>query len=186
MTALSGDTAVWLIHAAESTEMHLPILMALCTGMRRGEILGLRWRDLDLDSCRLTVRQALDQTRASGVHFKTPKTVRSRRTITIPKILVAVLAQHRKQTDEQTAVRSRLLGCRPRDRTSFLRGRPTGSLTHTSPSPARLVCEESMLTCGDAERLCARNDGRRRESRGPRRNVRTNEENPKTGDRSNR
>lgn len=106
MTALTGDTAVWLIHAAESTEMHLPILMALCTGMRRGEILGLRWRDLDLDSCRLTVHQALEQTRASGVHFKTPKTARSRRTITIPKILVDVLAQHRKQTDE----RRRLFG----------------------------------------------------------------------------
>jgi Phage integrase family len=83
-----------------------PILMALYTGMRRGEILGHRWRDLDLDSCRLTVHQALEQTRASGVHFKTPKTARSRRTITIAKILVNVLAQHRKQTDE----RRRLFG----------------------------------------------------------------------------
>ena len=63
------DRAAWLVEAAENTELYLPILIALYTGMRRGEILGLRWSDLDLDNARLTVKQALGQTRA-GIHFE--------------------------------------------------------------------------------------------------------------------
>ncbi|MBV8551267.1 MAG: tyrosine-type recombinase/integrase [Acidobacteriaceae bacterium] len=50
MTAVDEARAAWLIQAAEGTPLYLAILMALCTGMRRGEILGLRWKDLDLEN----------------------------------------------------------------------------------------------------------------------------------------
>ena len=72
MKPVEEDRAGWLIEAAENTDLYLPILTALYTGMRRGEILGLRWTDLDLDNARLTVKQSLGQTRA-GIHFKKPR-----------------------------------------------------------------------------------------------------------------
>jgi len=55
-------------------------LLAASTGMRRGEVLGLRWDDVDLDNNILSVRQALVMA-GSAVQTSNPKTPRSRRTI---------------------------------------------------------------------------------------------------------
>lgn len=88
--------AAVLIESAEKTDMYIPILMALCTGMRRGEILGVRWSDLDLDSARLTINQCLEQTREGGFFFKSPKNKKSRRTIALPEILISALKDHRE------------------------------------------------------------------------------------------
>ncbi len=60
-----------VLRAAQGTASHLPILLAATTGLRRGEVLGLRWRDLDLDRARLHVAQVLEET-AMGVAFKEP------------------------------------------------------------------------------------------------------------------
>ena len=85
MKPVEEDRAGRLIEAAENTELYLPILIALYTGMRRGEIPGLRWSDLDLDNARLTVKQALGQTRA-GIHFKKPKNKLLRRGIPLKTV----------------------------------------------------------------------------------------------------
>jgi integrase len=69
--------------------------MALATGLRRGEILGLRWDDLNLEAGTLTVRQSLEQTQA-GLGFKSPKTRNSKRTIHLPDALVLALVRHRE------------------------------------------------------------------------------------------
>jgi len=71
-----------LLNAAEGTSLHLPVLVGITTGMRRGEILGLRWSDVDLRAGRLTVNQSLERLRGRTV-FKPPKTAGSRRTITL-------------------------------------------------------------------------------------------------------
>jgi integrase len=67
--------------------------LALSTGMRRGELLGLRWQDIDLNSGTLRVVQSLEQTKA-GLRFKAPKTKHGRRTITLPPSTVAELRTH--------------------------------------------------------------------------------------------
>ena len=95
MQPVDEHRAAILIESAENTDMYIPILMALCTGMRRGEILGVRWSDLDLDNSRLTVNQSLGQTREGGLFFKSPKNKKSRRTIALPEILVSALNDHR-------------------------------------------------------------------------------------------
>ena len=69
--------------------------LALSTGMRRGELLGLRWQDIDLNSGTLRVVQSLEQTKA-GLRFKAPKTKHGRRTITLPPSIVAELRTHWK------------------------------------------------------------------------------------------
>jgi integrase len=68
--------------------MYIPILTGLCTGLRRGELLAIRWTDLDLDNARLTINQSLSQTREGGWFFKSPKNKSSRRTITLPAALL--------------------------------------------------------------------------------------------------
>jgi integrase len=76
--------------------------LAATTGMRRGELLGLRWRDVDLDSGRLVVEQTLvmPKTLIDGVWkyqlvFSEPKTKTSRRSIDLDHETVTVLRHHR-------------------------------------------------------------------------------------------
>ncbi|MCU0267315.1 MAG: site-specific integrase [Acidimicrobiales bacterium] len=64
--------------------------LAANTGMRRGEILGLRWRDVDLDAARISVRQAIINV-AYKVHRSDVKTQRSQRVVDINSRTVAVL-----------------------------------------------------------------------------------------------
>lgn len=59
-------------------------LCLLGTGLRMGELLALRWQDVDLDKQILHVRQALVRTKEKGVYFDEPKTEKSKRAIPIP------------------------------------------------------------------------------------------------------
>lgn len=69
--------------------------IALFTGMRQGEILGLRWKDIDFDKKIITVRQTLahyGKTLKSGT-----KTIAGERNISMPEQLLTILKKHRKQ-----------------------------------------------------------------------------------------
>jgi integrase len=88
---LSKPEIATLLRAAELTWIYLPVLVGITTGMRRGEILGLRWSDINLKAARLTVNQSLE---AKG-RFKSPKTSGSRRTITLPSLTVEALSRYR-------------------------------------------------------------------------------------------
>ena len=74
--------------------------LALATGMRRGELLALRWQDVDLDGGMLRVERSLEETKA-GLRFKAPKTKQGRRSITIPPSIVAELRAHWKDQQER-------------------------------------------------------------------------------------
>jgi integrase len=69
--------------------------MSLATGMRRGELLALRWGELNLSGATLTVKRSLEETKA-GLRFKSPKTKHGHRTISLPPSLVGVLRAHRR------------------------------------------------------------------------------------------
>ena len=77
----------------------MPILLAVSSGMRRGELLGLRWSDVDLVAGTVAVRQTIEETKA-GLTFKGPKTARSRRVLPIGATTVAALKHHRAAQDE--------------------------------------------------------------------------------------
>jgi integrase len=94
MHVLSNEQTARLIHETTSTRFRIPVLLAVTTGMRRGEILALRWQDVDFANQTLAVRQSLEQTK-SGLDFKQPKTSKSRRTISMPTLLSAALRRHR-------------------------------------------------------------------------------------------
>jgi integrase len=72
----------------------MAVLLAVTTGLRRGEILALRWQDLDLEAGILSVRQSLEETKA-GLAFKEPKSRKARRTVALPALAVEGLRRHR-------------------------------------------------------------------------------------------
>jgi integrase len=78
-----------------------PALTSLFTGARRGEVLALRWPDVDLDRKEMTIRRALEQTVEFGTRIKQPKTRAGARSISLPDIVVEILREHRRQQLEQ-------------------------------------------------------------------------------------
>jgi integrase len=98
---LQPDQAAALLERLHGNPLYLLVSLALGTGMRRSEILGLRWQDVNLDAGQVTIEQALEETRARGIRVKGPKTKHGRRTISLPAHLVAELRQHWREQQEQ-------------------------------------------------------------------------------------
>lgn len=74
--------------------------------MRRGELLAVRWEDLDLDGATVKIKRSLEETKA-GLRFKTPKTKHGRRTISLPQSSVDALRIHwRKQLEIKDGTRA--------------------------------------------------------------------------------
>ena len=98
------DQLVEFLDAIESHRLAPAFEFAANTGMRRGEVLGVRWRDIDLDARRVSVRQALVSV-SYKVSISDVKTGTSRRTIDIEEDLVQVLRDWRKfRTEERDGV----------------------------------------------------------------------------------
>jgi integrase len=90
----AGEIETVLDGLAGHALRHLASL-ALSTGLRRGEILGLQWGDIDLDAGTLRVERSVEETRGR-LRLKPPKTRRGRRNVTLPAEAVAMLREHRK------------------------------------------------------------------------------------------
>jgi integrase len=89
-----------ILEATRGSVHEVPILLAASTGMRRGEVLGLRWSAVDLDGG--VARVVVTLQRSGGeVHYVAPKTDRSRRTVSLPTSVIARLRQHRKEQAER-------------------------------------------------------------------------------------
>jgi len=85
-----------LFRQLEGRPLYMPVMLAVSTGMRRGEVLAVRWRDIDLDRAALQVGQVVEFV-GKKVTLKEPKTERSRRSIALPDRLVEELKAYRKE-----------------------------------------------------------------------------------------
>ncbi len=92
--ALTVEQVAALLSAAEGTRLHSFFVLAVTTGMRRGELGALTWDAVDLDHGLLTVRQAVGQDRKGGFFIKGTKSGRER-TIPLSSLAIAVLKTHR-------------------------------------------------------------------------------------------
>jgi len=96
MKALSADEARRLLEAAVEDRLEALYVLAIHTGMRQGELLALRWQDVDLENAVVSVRRTL--TRSGGkVVFSEPKTKKSRRSIRLTPQAVKALRRHLKR-----------------------------------------------------------------------------------------
>jgi integrase len=94
MRALDASGAAALVKACEQSIIGAAIVTSLGTGLRRGELLALRWSDVDLEAGLLTVQRAIERVDRCS-RFKDPKTKRSRRTISLPRFVRDRLRRHR-------------------------------------------------------------------------------------------
>jgi len=108
----------------EGHRLHPAFFLAANTGMRRGEVLGLQWNDVDLDTQRLSVHRSLVNV-AYELTISDVKTANGRRTIDLDDRTVAVLRAWRKRQIEERL----LAGERPDD-TSLVFAHPDGSPIH--------------------------------------------------------
>jgi integrase len=84
-----------LLEKLRGHEIEPMVTLALFCGLRRGEILALRWGSVDLDKKMLRVREALEETKAQGIVFKSPKSRAGRRDVAMPDIVIDALRRHR-------------------------------------------------------------------------------------------
>ena len=106
MHPLSADEAKSLFRAAREGEDRLEALyvLAVTTGMRQGELLGLKWEDVDLEREVLQVRRTLVKN-GGRLSLGEPKTKKSRRTVHLTGRAVGALKRHRKvQAEERLAL----------------------------------------------------------------------------------
>ena len=77
------------------------VVLALGTGLRLGEIMGLEWSDVNLENSTLRVRQASQYLPDKGLFLKTPKNETSKREIDLPNTLVELLKEYKAHQEEQ-------------------------------------------------------------------------------------
>lgn len=96
IAVLNEEQARTLLEAVKGTVFYIPTLLALYAGLRRGEVLGLRWQDVDLKNGSIQIRQTLQWGEGRELGFYPPKTHRSRRSVAIPPVVVSALKEHKK------------------------------------------------------------------------------------------
>ncbi|WP_333743140.1 site-specific integrase [Streptomyces ardesiacus] len=101
---LTADEARQFLAAARGHRLHALFELALHTGLRKGELLGLRWEDLDLAGGTASIRRTLQRITSSGLTALPTKTKRSERRIALPTPCLRSLEQHRdRQRKEREA-----------------------------------------------------------------------------------
>ena len=93
--AWNASEAATFLAAAADDELEALWRLALLAGMRRGELLGLLWKDLDLDRGSLSVRRTLSRGSDSRLVASEPKTQKGKRQIALPPSVVESLRRHR-------------------------------------------------------------------------------------------
>ena len=99
---LTPEEVERLLSVAQESEYYPAIFTALWTGMRRSELLGLRWRDVDLVLGTINVARVRHRLRGGRTVYEEPKSRMGKRAISMPPPLTILL---REQRDRQAAVR---------------------------------------------------------------------------------
>lgn len=71
--------------------------LALYSGMRHGELLGLKWSDIDFDNCIITINRIALYTTAKGHFFGAPKTKSSQRSLKLPSAVIDMLSEYKRE-----------------------------------------------------------------------------------------
>ncbi len=103
--ALTPDAARTLLAAVRGDRDEAAFVTLIATGMRRGELFGLCWDDVDLDAGVAMVRRQVQRHTGQGLILEPLKTDKSRRALALPAPVVTALRAHRRtQTADRLAV----------------------------------------------------------------------------------
>ena len=94
MRALSADESRQFLAAAQGDPLEALYTLAVTTGLRQGELLGLKWQDVDLEAGQLQVRRTIARVNGQGFVEQEPKSARSRRSIALAPLAVNALDRH--------------------------------------------------------------------------------------------
>nr|WP_083426398.1 site-specific integrase [Thermoactinomyces sp. DSM 45891] len=94
------DEATRFLSSTEKEPLYIAYLLAIFTGMRMGEILGLRWQAVDFENKTLSIQQSLAKTK-NGLIFQEPKSKGSKRLISITDDVVQALKKHKLEQSKQ-------------------------------------------------------------------------------------
>jgi len=97
------------LEAARDSRYYALFYTALFTGMRRGELLALRWQDIDFIYSQIYVSRSLHQLRNGSYIFTQPKSDKSRRTIAMSSSLFLVLSEYRKTKEAEALLLGRTM-----------------------------------------------------------------------------
>ncbi len=100
IATLSPEQARAFLAAAAGHRLEALYVLAVTTGMRQGELLGLRWRDVDVDAGTLQIRGSMQAT-PEGLRIMEPKTAGSRRRVALSKQPIDALRRHRVAQAEE-------------------------------------------------------------------------------------
>ena len=92
---LTKEQALQLLEAVQGDRFEALFTLALATGMRRGELLALRWTDINFQEGSLWVRRTINRIGKHGLVESEPKTESSKRNILLPRFVLTALIQHR-------------------------------------------------------------------------------------------
>jgi len=96
MNTLDDEGVRNFLAAASGTPWYPMVYLALFTGLRRSEVLALRWGDVDLDLSRVYVNRAVHRLRTGEIIFRTTKSAKSRRVVALPPSAALMLREHRE------------------------------------------------------------------------------------------
>jgi integrase len=103
------QTRAFLDHVGED-RLYALFHLAVMTGLRRGEIVGLRWQDVDLERGTVRVVRQLQAHRGQGLVEVAPKSAASRRTLMVDHTTVGVLRRHRWRQQQEAQDHGRMWG----------------------------------------------------------------------------
>jgi integrase len=106
---LNEDEVKVLFETVEGSALEALYVLAVTAGLRKGELLGLRWEDIDLNIGILRVKRSLSLPKGGPV-LVPPKTAKGKRSIRLSRICVEALRNHKFRQDEQKKSWGRDLG----------------------------------------------------------------------------
>lgn len=98
---LSPDEEHIFVEALKEERLAAVFILCLNAGLRRGEVLALKWDDVDFQRKEIRIKASLSRTKETGIEVGAPKTKASIRTVPLNSIAYRALREHKKQQNEE-------------------------------------------------------------------------------------